>query len=101
MFKGASQNMQRQITTLGKAAKADRLRKVEAAGEGTKSRAMLGKLKNLRDGEEARAANLALKAKLRADAVDPAKASNRAKKIVAKQTKRMASVIVEIKGKTK
>lgn len=43
--------------------------------------------------------NAALKEQLRRDAVDPAKAEQRSKKIAAKQAKRMRGVVVEVKRK--
>ena len=99
MFKTTSRSMQRIASKAGKASQASRSRKLDKIFEARSSKATLGKLRHLEQGQEARAANLALKAKLRADAVDPAKAEARKKKIEAKLAERMKGVVVVVKKK--
>jgi hypothetical protein len=94
VFKGASQNSQRRVGRSSKGEQAARARKLDMIFDARASKAVRGKLKTIEDGQEARAANRALKEKLRRDAIDPAKARKRAKKIAAKQAKRMRNVIV-------
>ncbi|WP_027567566.1 hypothetical protein [Bradyrhizobium sp. URHA0013] len=58
-----------------------------------------GKLKNMEDGQAARAEKLKMRAALQRPAVDPTKTRKQAKKIAAKLAERMRDVIVEVKKK--
>jgi hypothetical protein len=94
VFKGTSQNSQRRLGRSGKGEQAARARKLDLIFDARASKAVRGKLKNIDDAQKARAANRALKEKLRRDAIDPEKAQKRAEKIAARQAKRMRNVVV-------